>query len=323
MASKTAVTDLGAHILKLLEKDEYDNDGFEAEFQLLEQSSADEHSKFSMQSALSEANKTKNRYSNVLPFEETRVKLAAADEVAGSDYINANWVDGLVPGSERQYISTQGPLPDTVEDFWRMVWETESNVIVMLTKEVESQRIKCSFYWPGGMLDEHPSSFVFQDFSVTLVEKESTNNSAFVKRTFTMEHSDGTKRQVVHYQYREWPDHGLPESAEVFRRMLHQVDDVRKENTPIIVHCSAGIGRSGTFCTVHSMIHQLTEHLNNKPDVPPSFNVMETILRARRFRGGMVQTKEQYVFCYKALLEEIQKLQIPNQTHVDSHSLHS
>lgn len=187
-------------------------------------------------SAIKPINRGKNRYSNVLPLEKTRVKLRPKNHAEGSDYINANWVDGLIPGSERAYITTQGPLQETVEDFWRMISETGSNVIVMLTKEVENDKIKCTHYWPL----EPGNAFTFDTLRVTLVSEEKTFENRLVERTLELHHPDtGDRRVIKHYQYLDWPDHGLPESAAAFRKILHKVDRVRAEKSPIVVHCSA------------------------------------------------------------------------------------
>ena len=299
-------------------------DGFDVEYGTLERRAVDQAATNDYTTALEVPNRAKNRYSNVLPLERSRVRLHGKPGVPCSDYINANWVDGLVAESKSQYISTQGPLPDTVEDFWRMVWETKANVIVMLTKEVESDRIKCSYYWPGGEFDEERSRFTFEGFAVMLESSDHSTENQLVTRRFKLipeDESEG-ERIITQFQYKEWPDHGLPDSAEAFRDMLHRVDAVRIDRTPIVVHCSAGIGLAGAVCTVHSMIEELTQRLAQHPDEPPSFNVMDTVLAMRSQRTGMVQTKDQYLWCYKSLLEEVQKLGIPGQTPLDPHSLH-
>jgi len=330
------VVDLGKHILRL--KNPRDNsepfsesfsyDGFDLEFNYIEKLSEDATSYGDYDAAIKPNNRIKNRYSNVLPIESSRVVLAnpspappgAATTPANSsapdfDYINANWIDGLIPGSEKSYISTQGPLQETVSDFWRMVWQTNSNVIVMLTREVENDILKCSKYWPN----EERNSFTFENIKITLEEEAKTFNERIVHRRFKLEDRNGNTREVMQFQYMDWRDHGLPESAEAFREVMHNVDRVRKPSTPIIVHCSAGIGRTGTFCAVHSMVEKLSKEMRERPDQTPEFNLLDTILKLRAQRVGMVQTKEQYVFCYKALLEETQKLKIPSQTPVDPH----
>jgi len=234
------------------------------------------------------------------------VRLPPKDGEEESDYINANWVDGLIEGTEHAYITTQGPLQETIEDFWRMIWTTGSNVIAMLTKEMENDRLKCTQYWPHKVEE----SFSFDsELQVTLLAEK--NNDRLLHRKLKLSDFNGTERIVYQFQYMDWPDHGLPESTEAFREVLTNVDKVRKTKTPIVVHCSAGIGRTGTFCTVHSILQQLDKQRYDHPEEPPKVNILETVLKLRSQRIGMVQTKEQYVFCYKALAESVQQL-FPN-----------
>jgi len=287
---------------------------FDLEFNYIEKKSESDQFFGDYDSARLPLNRPKNRYSNVLPLEKTRVQLKTLDNIGGSDYINANWVDGLILGSEKAYISTQGPLQETIEDFWRMAWETESNVIVMLTKEVENDRVKCTHYWP----QEPGEAFTFSAMKVVLNKEKRSFEDKLAERTLTLTYfPENASKKIKHFQYTEWPDHGLPESAAAFREILHRVDKVRLRKTPIVVHCSAGIGRTGTFCTVHSTLEKMNQHRAEKPDEPPEFNVLQTVLRMREQRVGMVQTKEQYVFCYKALLEEAQKLGLEGQTNTE------
>lgn len=260
--------------------------------------------------ALKHANRPKNRYSNVLPLDRTRVVLFETG-APGTDYINANYVDGMY---EQQYIATQGPLKETAEDFWRMMWEQDSNVIVMLTKVMESGKTKCYKYWPG-----KKKSKTFGSITVSLAAKDSREHG-LVSRTVLLQYrrkvvdsesAEGgaekfvvESREISHFQYKEWPDHGLPSSAATFRHLLHLVDAFHDGRGPILVHCSAGIGRTGTFCAVHTITQKLDHHYNTRPHEPPSFNIFETILLLRTNRVGMVQTKDQFEFCYKAVLEE-------------------
>jgi len=250
--------------------------------------------------ALLPVNRTKNRYANVLPNEKTRVRLNEIQNEEGSDYINANFISGLVPGSEKRYVATQGPLEGTACDFWRMVWELQAVVIVMLTKEVEIGRVKCDKYWADS---EH---FLCNSFHVFLVD---TGGTELTERKLKVINIDSAESRIVYqFQYTAWPDHGLPESTHAFLDLAHKVEQVNEAGAPIIVHCSAGIGRSGTFCTVHSIIEKLRFDMKNQPEKLPYINVVKTVLHMREQRPGMVQTQEQYVFCYLTLLEEIKRL---------------
>eukprot|EP01090_Pellita_catalonica_P022050 TRINITY_DN8428_c0_g1_i1.p1 TRINITY_DN8428_c0_g1~~TRINITY_DN8428_c0_g1_i1.p1 ORF type:complete len:363 (+),score=61.27 TRINITY_DN8428_c0_g1_i1:82-1170(+) len=294
--------DLQTHFGRLSQRstEDPDDDGFDLEFNFIEQKSDADSFFGDYDTALRADNRAKNRYTNVLPLEATRVHIKGdpEDAAGGEGYINANWVDGLIPGTTKTYISCQGPLQDTVEDFWQMVWQTNSNVIAMLTRLIENGRPKCAQYWPADV----GNAFTFSNLRVTFVneiEKKRTMNREFLLEDLV----EGKKRKVMHFQYMDWPDHGLPESSQAFRTVLKNVDLARDNNAPIVVHCSAGIGRTGTFCTVHSILAKLEAQKRDNPGVKPEFNILKTVLRMREQRVGMVQTKEQYMFCYKALIE--------------------
>jgi protein tyrosine phosphatase len=225
------------------------------------------------------------------------VKLESVEGVEGSDYINANFVNGEIPGSNHTYITTQGPVQNTIGDFWRMVWQMKSDVIVMLTKEVENGRVKCNRYWPD------TASQVFDNFKVT--NSNTDRSTDLIKRTLIVEETQSqVTRKIMHFQYVGWPDHGLPASIISFLELVRLVDQHNSGAGPIIVHCSAGIGRTGTFCVVHRALAKLKRHLQTDPDTPPTFNLVKSVLKLREQRTGMVQTKEQYMFCYLAILEE-------------------
>lgn len=258
------------------------------------------------QHALSPVNRADNRYTNVLPPDATRVKLKEIPGKEGSDYINANWISGLIPGSERGYVATQGPLhkplQSTLASFWRMIWEIDASVIVMLTKEVENGRDKCDRYWP-----EEDCPLNIGAYKISLISTKLGNE--LVERTMEIQNLDEhATRTVYQFQYIAWPDHGLPTGTHAFLDLAHKVDTVNTNNGPIVVHCSAGIGRSGTFCAVHMTVEKLRLELKQHPDVKPSFNLVKTVIKMREQRPGMVQTKDQYVFCYLTILEETQRL---------------
>lgn len=287
---------LQEHVRKLGHRNETGHTGFEEEYFVLDKRS-DNYFFGDFQEALKHVNRSKNRYTNVLPLDRTRVVLSATDE-PGADYINANYVDGVY---EKQYIATQGPLKETAEDFWRMCWEQDVNVIVMLTRVTENSRIKCYKYWPA-----ESKSKRFGLFSVKLVNKDKEHGLCS-RLIHLIKHGEtDEEREIAHFQYKDWPDHGLPSSAATFRHLLHLVDSCHDRRGPILVHCSAGIGRTGTFCAVHTITQNLDrhhhEHLNGEPE--PEFNVFDTILKLRLNRVGMVQTRDQFEFCHQAVLEE-------------------
>lgn len=278
-----------------------DINGFDVEFTFIENQTAQEQYFGDYKSATNPLNKGKNRYSNVLPPENTRVKLKEITGEEGSDFINANYIKGLIPGSEKAYIATQGPLQSTFGDFWRMIWETDAVIIVMLTKEVENGKLKCDRYWP-----DFDCPMSVYPFKVTLISQDETNELTTRKLILENLESDET-RDVTQFQYTAWPDHGLPVSTTAFLELAHRADTANTTHGPIVVHCSAGIGRSGTFCTVHSIIEKLRLDIQNH-EQEPEFNIVKTVLYMREMRPGMVQTKEQYMFCYLTLLEECERL---------------
>uniref|UniRef100_A0A8C1TV29 Protein tyrosine phosphatase receptor type Jb, tandem duplicate 1 n=1 Tax=Cyprinus carpio TaxID=7962 RepID=A0A8C1TV29_CYPCA len=203
----------------------------------------------SKDAALAVENKAKNRYSNVLPYDASRVKLS----VCGSpfdDYINANCIPGY--NSRKEFIAAQGPLPVTVNEFWRMVWEKNVYTIVMLTKCNEMGRVKCEKYWPSGT--NH-----FHNISVTTtseIELESWTIRDFrIKNVKTAE-----SRYVRQFHFTAWPDHGVPQTTEVlidFRHLVREHMEQYSRHSPTVVHCSAGVGRTGTFIAIDHLIFQI------------------------------------------------------------------
>jgi len=227
----------------------------------------------------------KNRYPDILPLESTRVHIEP-NKFDGSDYINANHV------LDCQYISCQAPIFPTFVDFWKMIWEQRSSVIVMLTKLFEAGRTKAHIYWP--VIENVPQKF--GEISVTLMEEIVTDY--FVIRAFLVCKDDDI-RQICQIHYLEWPDHGVPKNTLGIRSLCARVNLLQRGNecSPIVVHCSAGIGRSGSFIAVHHILNQI----NNKT----SFNVLDTVLKMRQDRAGMVQTEDQYWFIHQAIHDDM------------------
>jgi protein tyrosine phosphatase len=305
---KRNVDELRQHIQMLTERrvDKRDPtlNGFDEEFYYIETKTASDQFFGDYKSAIQVPNRNKNRYSNVLPPEKTRVKLSCTDsDDQCGDYINANFISGLVDGSEKAYIATQGPLVSTFGDFWRMVWETNSCVIIMLTREVENGRLKCDRYWP-----DVDMPLTAGQFKLTLLEMPPETDELIERRIELFNIEEGTKREISQFQYIAWPDHGLPVSTDAFLTLASKADDANKTKGPLVVHCSAGIGRSGTFCTVHATIERIKEDIAKDSAANPLFNIVETVLFMRSMRPGMVQTKEQYMFCCYAIVEEAERL---------------
>lgn len=235
------------------------------------------------------ANMDKNRYVDILPFNRTRVILQSHE-----DYINANYIHA---GLEKNaYIAAQGPLKNTAADFWQMLWEQGSSQIVMPARERESGREKCFVYWP-----EMNQSVTHGDLNISCWD--STEREGYLIRQFHVTHTiSNVTREVIHYQYIAWPDHGVPSSCKPVLELLRQVNEyklVHPEDGPIIVHCSAGIGRTGAFITIDLSIKQLRNQAET--------DIYEIVRELRLQRYGMVQTFDQYVFCYQSVLAAVEQ----------------
>ncbi|XP_068953342.1 receptor-type tyrosine-protein phosphatase H, partial [Petaurus breviceps papuanus] len=273
----------------IMEKEKDSNYGFAEEYQQLSLEGTGQ-----MQTAASALeNKSKNRFSNVLPYDWSRVPLQPMPGDPSSDYINASFIPGLI--DPREYIATQGPLPQTVGDFWRLVWDQQSRTIVMLTNCVESGRVKCEHYWP---LDAKPCSH--GNLRVTLKGEHVTEHWTIRDlQLFHMELKEDLSVRQFHYTV--WPDHGVPRSPDpllAFQALLRKWLDQSLGGGPPIVHCSAGVGRTGTLIALDVLLKQLQKY--------QQVGVQSFIRRMRKSRPLMVQTEGQYIFLYQTLLRYLQ-----------------
>ncbi|XP_076847753.1 LOW QUALITY PROTEIN: receptor-type tyrosine-protein phosphatase S [Brachyhypopomus gauderio] len=254
-----------------------------------EYESIDPGQQFTWEHSNLEVNKPKNRYANVIAYDHSRVILAPIDGIAGSDYINANYIDGY--RKQNAYIATQGPLPETFGDFWRMVWEQRAATVVMMTRLEEKSRIKCDQYWPSRGTETYGMT------QVTLLD--TIELATFCVRTFSL-HKNGSseKREVRQFQFTAWPDHGVPEYPTPFLAFLRRVKTCNPPDAgPIIAHCSAGVGRTGCFIVIDAML----ERIKHEKTVDIYGHV--TLMRSQR--NYMVQTEDQYGFIHDALLEAV------------------
>uniref|UniRef100_A0A8D0BKG0 protein-tyrosine-phosphatase n=1 Tax=Salvator merianae TaxID=96440 RepID=A0A8D0BKG0_SALMN len=232
----------------------------------------------------------KNRYKDILPYDQTRVVLSLLTEEGQADYINANFIQGV--DNKRCYIATQGPLAQTVLDFWRMIWQYKVKVIVMACREVEMGKKKCERYWP--LTEETMQS---GPFSVSQV-KETALNPDVILRMLTLSFQK-EERVISHFQYVAWPDRGIPDTYGYFLDMIEKVRAKQGEETmPICVHCSAGCGRTGVICTL-----EYIRQLLLKQRIPQHFSIFDVVLEMRKQRPAAVQTQEQYEFVYHAVTE--------------------
>ncbi|XP_073671426.1 protein tyrosine phosphatase receptor type Fa isoform X7 [Paramisgurnus dabryanus] len=252
-----------------------------------EYESVDPGQQFTWENSNLEVNKPKNRYANVIAYDHSRVVLNPVDGVPGSDYINANYIDGY--RKQNAYIATQGPLPETLSDFWRMVWEQRTSTIVMMTRLEEKSRVKCDQYWPSRGTETYGM------IQVTMLD--TVELATYSVRTFALyKNGSSEKREVRQFQFMAWPDHGVPEYPTPILAFLRRVKACNPSDAgPMVVHCSAGVGRTGCFIVIEAML----ERMKHEKSVDIYGHV--TCMRAQR--NYMVQTEDQYIFIHEALLE--------------------
>ncbi|XP_071189342.1 receptor-type tyrosine-protein phosphatase delta-like isoform X22 [Salvelinus alpinus] len=275
------ILDLADHLERLKAND---NLKFSQEYE-----SIDPGQQFTWEHSNLEVNKPKNRYANVIAYDHSRVLLSAIDGIPGSDYINSNYIDGY--RKQNAYIATQGSLPETFGDFWRMIWEQRSANIVMMTKLEERSRVKCDQYWPTRGTETYGL------IQVTLLD--TVELATYCVRTFALyKNGSSEKREVRQFQFTAWPDHGVPEHPTPFLAFLRRVKACNPPDAgPMVVHCSAGVGRTGCFIVIDAML----ERIKHEKTVDIYGHV--TLMRAQR--NYMVQTEDQYVFIHDALQEAV------------------
>uniref|UniRef100_A0A8C1E9S2 protein-tyrosine-phosphatase n=1 Tax=Cyprinus carpio carpio TaxID=630221 RepID=A0A8C1E9S2_CYPCA len=239
--------------------------------------------------ALLPENRGKNRYNNILPYDSTRVKLSYVDDDSCSDYINASYIPGN--NFRREYIATQGPLPGTKDDFWKMVWEQNVHNIVMVTQCVEKGRVKCDHYWP---FDQEP--LYYGDLVVQMQSESVLPEWTIREFKICNEEQLSYSRIVRQFHYTVWPDHGVPEITQSLIQFVRTVRDYINR-TPFsgatVVHCSAGVGRTGTFIALDRVLQQL--------DTRDTVDIYSAVFDLRLHRTHMVQTECQYSYLYQCV----------------------
>ncbi|XP_078532011.1 receptor-type tyrosine-protein phosphatase delta isoform X11 [Lissotriton helveticus] len=275
------ILELADHIERLKAND---NLKFSQEYE-----SIDPGQQFTWEHSNLEVNKPKNRYANVIAYDHSRVLLAGIEGIPGSDYVNSNYIDGY--RKQNAYVATQGPLPETFGDFWRMIWEQRSATVVMMTKLEERSRVKCDQYWPSRGTETYAL------IQVTLLD--TVELATYCVRTFALyKNGSSEKREVRQFQFTAWPDHGVPEHPTPFLAFLRRVKTCNPSDAgPMVVHCSAGVGRTGCFIVIDAML----ERIKHEKTVDIYGHV--TLMRAQR--NYMVQTEDQYIFIHDALMEAV------------------
>lgn len=250
------------------------------------------------------ANRHLNRYANIVAYDKTRVKVKPNKYNFMSDYINANYINGYK--KKNMYIASQGPVPDSFNAFWQMVWDENSPAIIMVTNEVEGGKLKCHRYWP----EREGDSFVFGEITVTMTAEKVF--PVHVEREFTL-HKENASRSITQFQYTAWPDHGVPNTTNEilkFRQIVRRF--VKDSKGPMVAHCSAGVGRTGTFIG-------LDRFLDSCSAVDANMSVLDIVKDMRKSRNFMVQALAQFHYlyhaCYDGLGILIQKASRELQLH--------
>ncbi|RIA91223.1 protein-tyrosine phosphatase-like protein [Glomus cerebriforme] len=252
---------------------------------------------------------TKNRYNNIWPYDHARVKIGECKE-GDCDYVNASFVQA--EKCNKRYIATQGPLPATYEDFWKVIWEQNSRVIVMLTKEEEAGRIQCHRYWSECTINPCRFGPIVLQFISESSNGSMNKNNTIVTRKFRLSHTNHPEipaREITQLHFLGWPDFGIPDSPNHILNLIDIANFTQSQAVqssshtvgPMVVHCSAGCGRTGAFCTIDSTLSLLNEIREQGLDVSQDL-VQKVVLKFREQRLSMVQTLRQYVFCYEAVL---------------------
>ena len=237
-------------------------------------------------------NKILDRYEDILPFKYNKITISTE-----TGYINASPIS--IGQQQNLFIATQGPKDNTIEDFWTMVWELKSKVIVMLCNLIENEKSKCENYWEAKM----------EKFKVE-VKKENTHKMYFEREIQLINLSNKEERTVYQIHYTQWPDKGVPESKDlpIFSEINELVDKLNNDTKePIIVHCSAGAGRTGTFISMYLLEKEIVKQIKDNCSII-RFNIFNLVRKLKEMRISMVQTREQYQLIYKFVTGLLDKL---------------
>ncbi|XP_037105846.1 receptor-type tyrosine-protein phosphatase C isoform X2 [Syngnathus acus] len=247
---------------------------------------------YTVKEAKKNYNIPKNRYVDILPYDYNRVQLSTGNGEAGCDYINASFIDGYK--ESKKYIAAQGPKEETVVDFWRMIWEQRSSIIVMVTRCEEGNKNKCVQYWPS----MNRETEIFEEFIVK-IKSENHFPDYSIRRLSLTNRRENSEREVTHIQFISWPDHGVPEEPHLLLKLRRRVNAFKNVfSGPIVIHCSAGVGRTGTYISIDAMIECL--------EAESKVDIYGYVFKLRKQRCLMVQVEAQYILIHQALVEHNQ-----------------
>ena len=266
-----------------LERHKDSDYGFQAEFESLPEKFSDRTTSACDQPC----NKTKNRYPDIRSYDQTRVKLNPIEDIEGSDYINANFVVGYK--ERKRWVCAQGPLESTLGDFWRMIHEQGVEIVIMLTNLEEYNRVKCAQYWPGA------GTSTWGRNTVAFVQEKRYSDYIVRELQLSVEGAAGPGRKIFHYHYLQWKDFNAPEHAPAMLKFVKRINEAWSGSSPILVHCSAGVGRSGTLIAIDSLTQAMEEE--------GAVSIFQTVSDLRRQRNYLVQSVKQYQFVYRAIME--------------------
>ena len=229
----------------------------------------------------------KNRYGDIGPYKDNIVTLK------NQNYINASFIN--IP-NKRSYIATQGPLNNTISDFWEMIIEYNVMVIVMLCNTIEGQTSKCSEYWKKELIEQDN---LFMLKNITTIESKYKN--LIIREIEIQKNGNWEIKKVLHYQFIGWPDHDVPNEFEIYNTFIYLFDKIKEEEShTTVVHCSAGVGRTGTFLTLHILYHDILNQIYNKC-TEISFSIFGLVRQLKEMRYLLVENEKQYIFIYKFL----------------------
>ncbi|XP_062419386.1 receptor-type tyrosine-protein phosphatase C isoform X2 [Pungitius pungitius] len=250
-------------------------------------------SRYTVKEAKKSCNVPKNRYVDILPYDYNRVQLTTGNGDPGCDYINASFIDGYK--ESKKYIAAQGPKDETVSDFWRMVWEQQSSIIVMVTRCEEGNRVKCAQYWPSPDRETE----IFEEFIVKLNSEDFCPDYTIRHLSLTNKREKNSEREVTHIQFMSWPDHGVPGEPHLLLKLRRRVNSFKNFfSGPIVIHCSAGVGRTGSYIGIDAMMEGL--------EAEGKVDIYSYVVKLRKQRCLMVQVEAQYILIHQALLEHNQ-----------------